>query len=550
MSKSLTSGKKIILRKHDSVGLNEAQDDEEYLLNCFVDLGDLDQIKDFRSKKCLILGRTGVGKTALITKLKDEKQEKVIIIDPEALAMRHISNSTIINYLVELDIDLNTFFKLLWRHEICVEIFTQHVKVVSETDHSNFIDKVQYYFKKNNPKHLKALEYLEQWKDTFWKTSDNHVSKMIEKTENSVGSSLGMDVAGLQSKIKGRTELSREQIQEIKQRGQSIVNDVQMKEVMGLLDMLDDFIEYHKVKYYIVIDRLDEKWVGNDIRYKLIKSLIETLRDLNRLQNIKPLATLRYDLIGRVFDISKDSGFQEEKYSSLFLNIRWNRAQLIRLIDERINYQFKHRYSKRTRLSYKDILPDKVLGVPTIDYIIDRTLMRPRDVIEFVNFCIECAIEENDGIIHENTVIEAEERYSRSRLGSLYYEWFSDYPGLEQLISLLKNKKDKLVVKDINKDAVMTLCKKYNDNPPKTDIDTEDAMIRFVKDVLEGKMDSSEFVKRAMLILFRVGLIGIKKGNKMRWSTEISPKIEWDDIDDSALVEIHPCYRKALGIAE
>lgn len=550
MSRSLTNGKKIVLRKHDSVGLNEAKDDEEYLLNCFVDLGDLDQIKDFRSKKCLILGRTGAGKTALITKLKNEKQEKVIIIDPEALAMHHISNSTIINYLVELDIDLNTFFKLLWRHEICVEIFTQHVKVVSETDHSNFIDKVKYYFKKNNPKHLKALEYLEQWKDTFWKTNDSYVSKMIEKTEDSVGASLGMDVAGLQSKIKERTELSFEQIQEIKQRGQSIVNDVQMKEVMGLLDMLDDFIEYHNVKYYVAVDRLDEKWVGNDIRYKLIKSLIETLRDLNRLQNVKPLATLRYDLIGRVFDISKDSGFQEEKYNSLFLNIRWNRAQLIKLVDERINYQFKHRYSKRTKLSYKDILPDKVLGIPTIDYVIDRTLMRPRDVIEFVNFCIECAIEESDGIIHEDTVIEAEERYSRSRLDSLYYEWFSDYPGLKQLTSLLKNKKDKLVVKDINKDIVIALCKKYNDNPPKTDIDTEDAMIRFVKDVLEGKMDSSEFVKRAMLILFRVGLIGIKKGNKMRWSTEISPKIEWDDIDDSALVEIHPCYRKALGIAE
>lgn len=550
MSRSLTSGKKIVLRKHDSVGLNEAQDDEEYLLNCFVDLGDLDQIKDFRSKRCLILGRTGAGKTALITKLKDEKQEKVIIIDPEALAMHHISNSTIINYLVELDIDLNTFFKLLWRHEICVEIFTQHVKVVSEADHSNFVDKVQYYFKKNNPRHLKALEYLEQWKDTFWKTNDSHVSKMIEKTENSVGASLGMDVAGLQSKIKERAELSREQIQEIKQRGQSIVNDVQMREVMGLLDMLDDFIEYHNVKYYVVVDRLDEKWVGNDIRYKLIKSLIETLRDLNRLQNIKPLATLRYDLIGRVFDISKDSGFQEEKYSSLFLNIRWNRAQLIRLIDERINYQFKHRYAKRTRLSYRDILPDKISGTPTIDYIIDRTLMRPRDVIEFVNLCIECAIEENDGIIHESTVIEAEERYSRKRLDSLYYEWFSDYPGLRQLASLLKNKKDKLIVKDIDEDVVIALCKKYNDNPPKTDIDTEDSAIRLVRDVLEDRMNSLEFVKRLMLILFRVGLIGIKKGNKMRWSTEISPKIEWDDIDDYALVEIHPCYRKALGVAE
>ena len=105
-------------------------------------------------------------------------------------------------------------------------------------------------------------------------------------------------------------------------------------------------------------------------------------------------------------------------------------------------------------------------------------------------------------------------------------------------------------MKDINKDAVMTLCRKYNDNPPKTDIDTEDSTIRFVKDVLEDRMDSSEFIKRVLLILFRVSLIGIKKGNKTRWSTEVLPKIEWDDIDDSALIEIHPCYRKALGVAE
>lgn len=105
-------------------------------------------------------------------------------------------------------------------------------------------------------------------------------------------------------------------------------------------------------------------------------------------------------------------------------------------------------------------------------------------------------------------------------------------------------------MKDIDEDVVIALCKKYNDNPPKTDIDTEDSAIRFVRDVLEDRMNSLEFVKRLMLILFRVGLIGIKKGNKMRWSTEISPKIEWDDIDDSALVEIHPCYRKALGVTE
>jgi Cdc6-like AAA superfamily ATPase len=112
---------KIIFRKQDSIGVNDALDDSEFLHNCFIDLGDIKTIEDFSDPRCLIIGRTGVGKTALLSELRERKGARVIVVDAESLAMNYISNSSIVNGLMELGIDLNTFFKYLWRHVIYVE---------------------------------------------------------------------------------------------------------------------------------------------------------------------------------------------------------------------------------------------------------------------------------------------------------------------------------------------------------------------------------------------------------------------------------------------
>lgn len=539
----------ILLRKQDSVGISDALDDKEYLLNCFIDLGDIGQLRDFSNKKCLLLGRTDAGKTALVTKLQNDEENRVIVIDPEGLAMHHLSNSTLIRNLVELDIDLNTFFKLLWRHEICVEIFTRHLKIVSETDHNKFVEEVRYKFLKKNPKHLKALDYLEQWKDTFWKTSDSYVSKMVTKTEDELGASIGVGVSGIKAKLGAKDRMSKEEIMEIKQKGQSIVDDVQMKDVMGLLEMLDDFIEYHQARYYVIIDRLDERWAGNDIRYKLIKSLIETIRDLNRLDNIKPIATLRYDLLGRVFDISRDSGFQEEKYYPLYLDVKWSKAQLIDLLNERINYQFSHRYAKRTRLTYTDIFPNVVNGENIMDYILSRTLMRPRDVIEFVNYCIEVATGDGDGFVTEKTIQTAERSYSRSRLNSLYYEWFADYPGLKSVVKILKKRTSEFPIDDIDEETILELCNAYVQNPPETDVDVHDSILSLALEVVEGKRSLHDFLKNMVFILYRIGIVGLgSEGGEVQWNTSYAPKIDWDDIDDYDSLCVHPCYQSALNV--
>lgn len=543
-----SSTDRLKFKKQDSIGVSDAADDTAFLLNCFVDTGDYDSIVDFNDPKCLVLGRTGVGKTALVTKLQEDKHDRVIVINPESLAMRHISNSTIIRYLHELDIDLNTFFKLLWRHEICVQIFVRHFKITSDSEGEKLMDKIRYQFKKKNPRHLRSLEYMEYWKDTFWKESESHVVSMISKTESEVGGIVGGSAVGLSAKLSGAKKLTEEEEYKIKQNGQTIVDSVQMKEVADLLDMLNDVIEFEQKQYYIVLDRLDESWVDDGLRYRLIKSLIETVKDLNRFDNLKPVVALRVDLLGHVFDVTQDTGFQEEKYSSLYLNIYWTKEQLIRLVDARINYLLQARYEKRKVLSHLDILPQTINGELSIDYIIDRTLMRPRDIIDFFNTFIQQAV--GNTLINEEMVIAAESQYSKNRIKSLYFEWFTEYRNLKYWTEILKNKTKRIKVYDFDLETLRSMCIEYTINNQLHDVSQIDRLLSATIEVVENRLSISDFRNQLFYVFYKVGILGVvEPGNdKAHWSYERSYTFDSEDLDESSVYEFHPCFRSTLKI--
>ncbi len=540
----------IVFRKQDSIGVNDAEDDKQFLFECFVDTGDYDAVRDFKSARCLVLGRTGAGKTALLTKLQKDNMHKknVIVVNPEALAMHHISNSTIIRYIYELGIDMNTFFKLLWRHALCVEIFDQHFKFTTEEETETLLDRLRYRFRRTNSHHLRALNYLAEWRDTFWKKSDDYVTGMISKKETELGGTIGSSASVLSAKLLGKEKLSEEQTQVIKQRAQSIVDEVQMKEVTDLLAMLNEVIEDQQKQYFLVVDKLDEQWVDDQLRYRLIKALIETVRDINRFGNIKPLVVLRADLLGHVFELTQDSGFQEEKYSSLYLHVRWTRKQLVELIDRRLTFLLKSRYKSKA-VTHLDVLPDRVNGEHAINYILDRTLMRPRDVIEFFNIIIREATD-ND-IVTERMVLDAGRVYSRERLDSLYYEWHVDFPHLKKWTQLLREKKPSFFVDSLSTDDLKEKCLEYAVNHSDDLGNVNDRLYRLSKNVSEGKLDPEEFRSNLIHIFYSIGILGIQlRGyDKATWSYEIQKNVSVEDIESSTIVCAHPCFQSALNIS-
>lgn len=124
---------------------------------------------------------------------------------------------------------------------------------------------------------------------------------------------------------------------------------MQIQKLNEVLDMLAEhsFSDLQK-KHYIVIDQLDENWAENNTRYKFIRALIEEIKVFRRIKNVKIIAALRHDLLKSVFNITRGSGFQEEKYESYILDLQWTANQLNELVSKRIQEVFKNNIQEKT----------------------------------------------------------------------------------------------------------------------------------------------------------------------------------------------------------
>jgi hypothetical protein len=248
-------------------------------------------------------------------------------------------------------------------------------------------------------------------------------------------------------------------------------------------------------------------------------------------------------LIERVFRLTRDAGFQEEKYESLYLQIGWDKKQLCKALDLRVDALIKHQYTKKS-ISHNDILPKKIKNRKATDYIFDRTMMRPRDVILFFNACIKEA--DGKANISETMVLKAEGEYGRGRLKSLYDEWGADYPNLKLFVELLKNGQKKFSYKDIAVNMFEEFCLGIAVQT----VNEKDSLYRDAFDVVERKLAAEDFKKRLFLIFHLVGLVSLKIEAFDQAISSLSGRrgISSAEISDDTEVFIHPMFWRVLGI--
>ena len=175
------SANQFIFRSNQTIGAAAAEQDEQYLSECFVDTGILQILLDCEDHRCILVGRTGAGKSALIAQIRAEG-EHVMLIHPESLSLAYISNSNVINFFSEAGINLNLFYRLLWRHVFVVEILKEKFGIDSEQRKQSFFANIFDSFTRNK-KHEMALEYLRDWGDSFWRETDYRVKEVTNKLE-------------------------------------------------------------------------------------------------------------------------------------------------------------------------------------------------------------------------------------------------------------------------------------------------------------------------------------------------------------------------------
>lgn len=529
-------------RNTDTIGVADAESDQAFLQNCFVDNGIIDFLLDCDDHRRIVLGRTGAGKTALLNKLS-ERAPNVITVKPESLALAYISNSTILQFVYKLGVNLDIFFKLLWRHVFTVEVIKAHFHLDSATAKDGFLDWLRSRFSEKRRQHEKALAYLEQWGSRFWEQTDYRIEELTTKLEQDLKASIGSAIPIAKIELSGEQKLSQEERAQVIERAKYVVNQVQIQELSYVLELLDSILEDPQKQYFIVIDRLDENWVEEGLRYLLIRALIETVRDFRKVRNAKIIMALRHDLVDRVLRLSRDAGFQEEKYESLYFDLTWTRGQLIQVLDTRIDRLVKQRYTTR-RVTYQDLLPRLVNRTSTIDYIIQRTLMRPRDVIMFFNACIRQASDNPE--ITPHMLKEAEGEYSRSRLRSLADEWSADYPELMIFVDILKNRPPIFALSSIEDEEIVDLAIRVQGRNHQTDSE----LLDILRSLDADPAITSPLRRYIAAMFYRVGLVGLKLEayDSVVWSTGGRRSISAAEIDVGVKLSVHPCFWRCLGI--
>ncbi len=516
---------------------------------CFVDTGELGLLQDATDHRLIILGRTGAGKSALLLKLAETKGDQVIQIHPESLALTYVSNSTILNYFATIGVNLDPFFKLLWRHVLTVEILNRHFQHYQERRQKSLLEWLASMFtgsSRHDKEMQEAIHYLQDWGKSFWQETEFRVKEITRKLEGELQgelkAQLGITGAGASSTAKAMQRVSEDQKVELVSRGQEIVSAAQVQDLSKVMTLLDTVLEDRQRPYYIFIDQLDENWVEERIRYKLIMALVLTARDFIRVENAKVLIALRRDLIDRVFRLTRASGFQEEKYQSLYMPLAWTKRDLIKVLDTRVDALVAHRYTKKT-VTHRDLLPRQYNNLSVTDYIMER-VEQPRDVIAFFNACIAAGT--NLSRLTQKEFTRAVGEYSRSRLRALGDEWSSDFPTLLDFTDILKRRPASFKIGTLEDRNVEELCLRVAaDDPGGTGL-----LQQYALRLVDCIITAGDFKVFLVQLFFRIGLVGLKlqPHEAVSWVDERGRGISFAEISDDTSVVVHQRYHRALGI--
>jgi hypothetical protein len=531
------------IRKGASVGEPDAESDAHFLDTCFADTGDYETLTDCGSSHRIIVGRTGAGKSALIYKIR-QLEENVIELLPESLSLNYLANSDIIPLLEKAGVKLDIFYTLLWRHVFAVELLKKKFNLTTEDNTKRWIDGFLSRLKGKDKTKERALAYLKDWGNKFWQETEYRIKEVTHTLEENISSNIGINIDELKLALQGGSKSSEEQKIEVVNKAQKVINSIQLKELSDVLRFLaEEVFTDAQQKHFILIDKLDENWIDDSLRLRLIRALIETVKTFRSIPNVKIVIALRLDLVQSVFEKTRDAGFQEEKYQSLFLHLRWTKTKLIDLLDKRIGLLVSEQYTSRP-VKLKELFPESIGRTEFFDFLFTRTLYRPRDAIAFVNECLKRS--EGKGCVTAQTVREAEMEYSAQRIESLSYEWINHYPELNKYLSILERMTNKFRLSAITKEKVDSFALHYAMDGE----NSSDPVIRAAYTYINNGSSTHNFIIALTKALFTVGILGIKPDgfSGQLWSFSDTRPPTDGQIKPTSTVFVHPMVWSRLGI--
>lgn len=539
------SANKIVFDEGVNIGQNGAEHDDEFLFKCFVDHPAYSEITDVNSPSTFLLGSTGAGKTAIL-RMINRQEENVSDLIVHDMAMNHIANSDTILFLKSLGVDLSLFFQALWKHVLCIE----YIKLAT---HARDKDQFQYKVSRlidtltRGRSRDKLERFVANHEEQFWNTIDENVIELTDSLETGFNASFGGELKKFVAKAGYVHNLGSQQKIQLRQRARQFLNKATLSELPAVISALSDYTRGRMDKYFITIDGLDEHWVDEDIKFQLLQAMFESLKNLKKLRNFQVVVSLRNDLYVRMIRETPSSRRQIEKYDDLIIRLRWTAPQLKELAEKRIGEMCRRQYSSEN-VGFSDVFKQN----PTTksapwDYIYERTLRRPRDVINFINLAMQAA--GNKSAISKNAFLKGEANYSNLRHETLIHEWSGTFPGIAILLEQLRGLPAYRSASEMA--HTKFIDDMYDAFGQSEDLHKDEIWLRLVSFVNSSiHLEPVELCQMVLYRLHLVGAIGIKlrEDRPWDWIFETNRPVTEQQIDNTTKFRVHPMLYAALNV--
>lgn len=394
----------------------------------------------------------------------------------------------------------------------------------------------------------KALSYFTEWGDKFWLETDEQLRELTSKFTSDVKKKLGAKYQGVEISLDGAKSLSEEVKTEIRSLATQVVSSIQIKRLTEVLELLSEHaFNDRQRRFYVLIDKLDEDWAETETRCRFIRALVEETKSMRKIPQVKIVTALRVDLLDLVFDKTRDSGFQEEKYDAYIIRLMWSTDDLKNLLSTRVKEVYKRQYTSQN-VQFDEVFPkpDRSTGISSLDYMLERTLMRPRDAIQFANECFSLAADKPN--ISWTTIRSAESNYSVRRLKSLIEEWSEYYPSLDITLEILRGMVIPFTRSNLQGQRIESISLDL------TSGDNKDPCVFIAKEMYEAHSNYSEsdLLIQIIICLYHIGAIGLKIStlDPFVWSHQDQPKVTKSEVKRSNQIMVHKMFLHAVEVTE
>lgn len=472
--------------KGNILGDIRAENDSIMLDKAFLETSDYKSLLS-SSDRCIVVGRRGTGKSALVHKLNqywlNERHTFVVVVAPDEAQMIGLRGT--FGSLGNNFVHIKAASKICWKYALYMEIL---VKISAHYKLQKLID------------HGAMAPHLKEWSNQRQSVS----LKLRNKLKHIFNSNLKPEE--LIADLSGHLQ----------------VDDVE-DELQKLLDTSN-----HKI--IVLIDRLDEGYTPDQVGIAMVAGFVQSVVDLSTKfsPKIRALVFLR-DNMFRSISIN-DPDFTRNIEGQV-IRLHWDDYGLFNLVCNRIRAAYKSNQENNTRL-WDTYAVRELKGREGFRLALRLTLYRPRDILVLLNNAFLHASNQNRNEIILSDINQSAKSISENRLYDLHKEYESIFPALSLFTSALASGPSELSISNAQEIINKILSKSNHE-------------LSIQRDLVIFE-NSTQVIQR----LYGIGFIGVFDEKSSSFIFCHDGRDPAKEISANSRILIHPCYWMALNLTE